>query len=291
MSQTIVYATFQANHSWDLETIRRFVEDSEMALLNIVDRSRKLPSEVRRKLIEISDEVWSFGVLSDTTASDLETAMEKGKNIRFFDIKEDGNQIREIGVADLEFGKEVKNMNNTFRRLKEYDHDMGSCGDFIEIERKWILNEVPKGFPLIIDAVCEQAYLSISPEVRIRKRAETGNVPLFFLDVKSDGTLTRNEITNPISEEKYKALKGMLEEKTVIRKIWHHFDIGNNQTMEVTIVDPGTDTEFIYAEVEFGTNEEAESFVFPIKDAVEVTDDPNYKMKNYWKKTRIEKAG
>lgn len=291
MSQAIIYATFRANHSWDLGTVQRFIENSGMALLNMEVGCRELSPAVRSRLIEASDEVWNFGVISDISAVDLEMAMKKGKNIKFFDIKENESQISEIGVSELEFGKDVKNADNTFRRLKEYDYDMGSYSDFIEIERKWILNKVPTGFPLIIDAVCEQAYLSTSPEVRIRKRTETGNVPLFFLDIKNDGILTRSEITNPISEEKYKALKAMLEGKPIIRKKWNHFDIGNNQTMEVTIVDPGTDTEFIYAEVEFKTREESELFVFPIKDAVEVTSDPNYKMKNYWKRTRIEKAG
>lgn len=169
-------------------------------------------------------------------------------------------------------------------------HDQGVDGDFTEIERKWILKRIPEGFPLIVDAICEQSYLSISPEVRLRKRAETGNAPLFFLDVKSSGTMERNEITIPISEKEVHSYALLLEGKPVIKKKWHLFDVGNGQTLEVTIVDPGTETEFIYVEVEFRTRREAENFVLPIPDAIEVTDDQNYKMKNYWKSTRIEKA-
>lgn len=199
--------------------------------------------------------------------------MAKGKNIRFFFIQHDGIEIIENSDLNLEFEDEVRGVDNTFRRLKDYVHDQGVDGDFTEIERKWILKRIPEGFPLIVDAICEQSYLSISPEVRLRKRAETGNAPLFFLDVKSSGTMERNEITIPISEKEVHSYALLLEGKPVIKKKWHLFDVGNGQTLEVTIVDPGTETEFIYVEVEFRTRREAENFVLPIPDAIEVTDD------------------
>lgn len=46
------------------------------------------------------------------------------------------------------------------------------------------------------------------------------------------------------------------------------------------------DGAFIYAEIEFETEEQARNYQPPIDDAVEVTDNPEYKMKNYWLRTR-----
>ena len=46
------------------------------------------------------------------------------------------------------------------------------------------------------------------------------------------------------------------------------------------------DGAFIYAEIEFESEEQARDYQFPIDDAIEVTDDSNYKMKNYWLRTR-----
>ena len=51
-------------------------------------------------------------------------------------------------------------------------------------------------------------------------------------------------------------------------------------------VDSGKDTEFCYGEIEFESKEEAESFKAPEWFGKEVTEDKNFKMSNYWKRTR-----
>ena len=44
---------------------------------------------------------------------------------------------------------------------------------------------------------------------------------------------------------------------------------------------------FIYAEIEFSSEEDAKNFKLPdFLDWEEVTYDENYKMKNYWNRTR-----
>lgn len=234
---------------------------------------------------------------------------ENGRNVKYFNnsdndwddaldyvdlfLENGGNMYQyELPSYSYIIDLDIFNLKNQpLEELAEYLHKMkpdrtqDMSEDFTEIERKWLLKKVPEEFPLIIDAVCEQAYLSQEPEVRIRKNAETGKQPSYFIDVKSNGSLRRTEISNSISEIKYKAMKEMLE-KPVIDKKWFLFDIDSNQPMEVTIVDPGSDTEFIYAEIEFHTEKEAKDFIFPIEDAIEVTDDMEYQMKNYWKRTR-----
>ena len=46
----------------------------------------------------------------------------------------------------------------------------------------------------------------------------------------------------------------------------------------------------MYAEVEFETEEDADNYVFPWPELIirEVTNEKEYKMKNYWKRTRLE---
>ena len=55
-------------------------------------------------------------------------------------------------------------------------------------------------------------------------------------------------------------------------------------------MDPGSESEFIYAEIEFESEEAANEFLKPDFLGEEVTNDDSYKMKNYWKRTRIEKV-
>lgn len=71
--------------------------------------------------------------------------------------------------------------------------------------------------------------------------------------------------TSPINKEQYKL---QVDEHMIV------FNNVNNNT-------------FLYAEVEFKTEDEANKYIFPFDDIVikEVTYDPKYKMKNYWKET------
>ena len=64
-----------------------------------------------------------------------------------------------------------------------------------------------------------------------------------------------------------------------------------DEQLRIDVVDRGTATEFIYAEVEFKSVEDARVFEFPFPEceAMDVTDDPEWKMSNYWKRTRINR--
>jgi adenylate cyclase len=66
----------------------------------------------------------------------------------------------------------------------------------MEIERKFLVEKIPD----LTNAQAihiEQGYLSFSPEVRIRKRDE-----IFYLTVKSDGDIAREEYEIEISLNK-----------------------------------------------------------------------------------------
>lgn len=149
----------------------------------------------------------------------------------------------------------------------------------MEIERKWILQKVPTEFRLVRNSQIEQFYVSTNPEVRLRHNPAS-NEP-FRITVKGEGTLTREEIETKVSENFYNQLKDFVG-KPPITKDYSIFNCGG-YPLAVSVVDDGV---FIYAEVEFESEEQARNFQLPIDDAIEVTENPEYKMKNYWLRTR-----
>lgn len=161
--------------------------------------------------------------------------------------------------------------------------------DFIEIERKWLLDEIPQ--MVLLDAqssVVTTYYVSTDPEVRIRKRMLDGcnEYEYFLLDIKSDGTISRDEVTIQLDEKQFNRLAQMVGRKAIIKK-YFLLTLPDGKVLEVTIVDPGSETEFIYCEVEFESEEEAGQFILPFK-GTEVTNDSYWKMKNYWKRSRVD---
>ena len=149
----------------------------------------------------------------------------------------------------------------------------------MEIERKWILQRVPTEFRLVRNAQIEQFYVSTSPEVRLRHNPAS-NEP-FRITIKGEGTLSREEIEAKVSENFYNKLKDFVG-KSPIKKDYSIFNCGG-YPLAVSVVDDGA---FIYAEVEFESEEQAHGFQLPIDDAIEVTENADYKMKNYWLRTR-----
>ena len=241
-----------------------------------------LKEKAAKKMISISDELWVFGHITTRVWDRIENAITAHKQIRFFDA-ESGIIYEQKG--DPQFEDEAASVNR-LSEIKNYMESFCENDDFNEIERKWILTKVPAEFSLILRADAEQSYLSVNPEVRLRRRTDRGCEPTHFLDIKSDGSLVRKEVSIPISGMEYDAIREV-SGKPVIKKDWHLFRLPDGRKMEVTVVDKGTENEFIYAEVEFPTKEEAENFAFPIGSAIEVTSDPIYKMKNYWLRTRV----
>lgn len=158
----------------------------------------------------------------------------------------------------------------------------------MEIERKWLIKGFPnKSFVIDYSATIDQAYLSIDPEVRIRRSTigEGSNITSScFLAIKSNGTLSRSEVEIEISEDQYEELRRFMLFEPIIKKYRVYNFAGYK--IEMSIVD----NTWYYAEVEFETEKDAEEFEFPFPNLVvkEVTDDLNFKMKNYWKYSRID---
>lgn len=155
----------------------------------------------------------------------------------------------------------------------------------LEIERKFLVDGFPNGLELLSEVYIEQGYVSFEPEVRIRKAVvrDSGKEE-YYLTIKGDGDLTRCEIETEIApafyEETAKFLGG-----NVVRKDYKKYRLGSHE-LEVSHVDAGTEWEFFYAEIEFPTEEDANTFVLPDFLGREITYDDAYKMKNFWKRTR-----
>lgn len=169
----------------------------------------------------------------------------------------------------------------------------------MEIERKWLLN----GFPEIAaydEYVVTQAYLHVDDELEVRIReavwvcstSDNGKpifpmLEKFTLSIKGKGDISRIEVEKAITEDEYNALLSMLPDdcKPVI-KDYRKYKC-NYRVLEVSLVDDN----FYYGEVEFDSERQAKEFHFPgvVRSKVisEVTEDPQYKMKNYWKRTRL----
>ena len=163
----------------------------------------------------------------------------------------------------------------------------------MEIERQWLfdINKVPERF-CFCHKDMEQSYLNLEPEVRLRKETSKSIFEpdiTYWITIKGNGDLSREEINKEITKEEYEALKriGNITEDKVIRKI--HWETYIDQyKLELNIVDKGTENEFCYGEIEFSSEEEALAFEPLDWFGEEVTYDNSYKMKNYWKRTRLE---
>lgn len=159
----------------------------------------------------------------------------------------------------------------------------------MEIERKWLI----KGFPTDMykinsERFIEQSYLYTDPEIRILHlynfNSDTHDYDHEYrLTVKSDGDLSREEIELNIPNIEYRKILDMINKKS-IQKNYRTYEFAGF-TIEMSQVD----NLFYYAEVEFKSEDEARQFTFPFSDIVikEITEDSEYKMKNYWKRTRL----
>lgn len=161
--------------------------------------------------------------------------------------------------------------------------------NFVEIERKFLLKHFPTNLLLVKEVICQQAYLSVDPEVRIRKEeVDYGDLRYIkhFITVKSDGNMIRKEVEIEISAEEFSALLDMISHIYITKHV-KVFELPNGLKLECSQVDKGMDTEFLYAEVEFHDENAAEKFEMLPEFVKEVTADSSYKMKNYWKRTRL----
>ena len=110
----------------------------------------------------------------------------------------------------------------------------------MEIEKKYLIPEIPSDLNIIKTRRIEQGYLCTDPVVRIRRDDDS-----FFLTYKSKGLMVREEYNLPLTSSAYEHLRSKIDGR-LIRKFRHVIPIDNN-----------------LAEVEFPSEEMAENFQPP----------------------------
>ena len=157
----------------------------------------------------------------------------------------------------------------------------------IEIERKFLLDGFPDAKPDQEISVEGSYIVSGTPEVRIRRYEvlsgkNEGHID-FMMTIKGDGGLTRAEVNHYISEKTYYDLIESFHLPTFHKHYQiHHVD---GREIEVCHCDGGLNEDFFYAEVEFNNEEEAMAYVWPFGEAKDITHNPYFKMKNFWRRT------
>ena len=138
----------------------------------------------------------------------------------------------------------------------------------MEIERKYLVKELPKDFERFPSALIEQVYLSKEPVIRIRKKDED-----YILTVKGKGLLSREEFELPLTKDAYLRLYEKKDGAPVTKR---RYRIPCEELVIELDVFSGKQEGLILAEVEFPSLEEAEAFIPPEWFGEEVTYDPRY---------------
>ena len=125
----------------------------------------------------------------------------------------------------------------------------------MEIERKFLLKELPSDLENYPVRHLEQGYLCTGPVVRIRKDNDK-----YELTYKAKGMMVREEYNLPLTKEAYEHLKGKIDGRLIIKK--RYMIPFEKYTIELDIF-KGELAPLTLAEVEFESEEEANSFCPP----------------------------
>jgi adenylate cyclase len=146
-------------------------------------------------------------------------------------------------------------------------------GGAIEIERKFLVPEPPSDLARWPSTAIEQGYLAIASdgtEVRLRRR--DGDAAL---TVKSAGARSRVEEEIAIDPGRFERLWPLTEGRR-IEKTRYEIPAGDGLVIELDLY-TGDLEGLVVAEVEFGSEEDADAFAPPPWLGRDVTDDPRYK--------------
>ena len=128
----------------------------------------------------------------------------------------------------------------------------------MEIERKFLVSELPDSYETLPFHQIEQAYLCTEPVVRIRRQDDE-----YFLTYKGKGLLAREEYNLPLTKESYEHLLKKADGLVLTKVRWLlPLEGRTDLTIELDIFS-GCYKGLILAEVEFPTIEDADSFTPP----------------------------
>jgi adenylate cyclase len=142
----------------------------------------------------------------------------------------------------------------------------------IEIERKFIVNNLPASLADLTGAAIRQGYIIVAEGgVELRIRQKQGR---FFQTIKAGEGLTRTEIEIELSQEQFRQLWPHTQGRRV-SKTRYTLPVGNH-TAELDRFD-GDLAGLVLVEVEFPTVDASRQFSPPPWFGADVTEDRRYK--------------
>lgn len=139
----------------------------------------------------------------------------------------------------------------------------------MEIERKYLVKNLPVNLEQYPCRHIAQGYLNTDPVVRIRRSDDT-----YTLTYKGKGLMVREEYNLPLNAESFEHLKRKID-GILIEKRRYLIPFADKYTIELDIFE-GSLAPLQLAEVEFETEEEANAFVPPSWFGEDVTFSTDY---------------
>ncbi|MBC7959702.1 MAG: CYTH domain-containing protein [Vallitaleaceae bacterium] len=136
----------------------------------------------------------------------------------------------------------------------------------MEIEKKFLIQELPFDISRYPHQTISQGYVSTSPVIRIRQKNT-----LYFLTCKSKGLMAREEFEVEISKEEFLRLQSKIDHH-MIQKERYYIPLGNELQIELDLFE-GFLKGLTMAEVEFPSMEAAYAFTPPLWFGKELTED------------------
>jgi len=143
----------------------------------------------------------------------------------------------------------------------------------VEIERKFLVKELPDNLQSYENQEIIQGYISIDPTIRLRKSNDE-----YFLTIKSKGHLKREEMEFPLTKEQFENLWPKVDSATIY-KTRYNIPLENNLVAELDVYHKNLNG-LLTVEVEFESEKASEKFVPPEWFGKDVTHDSRYKNNN-----------
>ena len=161
----------------------------------------------------------------------------------------------------------------------------------MEIERKYLVKNMPADLDQYSHSVIEQGYLCHNPTVRIRKmdddyiltyKSKVGPVG----EERADRARVSNEVELPLTKEAYMHLRNKVDGNLIYKKRFY-IPLDDGLTSELDIFD-GHLAGFVMLEVEFPSEEASYDFEPPAWFGKELTGDKRFSNYNLSKLSGID---
>lgn len=144
--------------------------------------------------------------------------------------------------------------------------------EFVEIEKKYLINSIPMSLDSFPSKTMRQGYIECkdeSVEVRLRQEGDS-----FVQTIKKGGGSKRLEVNIPISEQQFNVLWPLTQGKRINKK--RFFIRQDTYTIELDVY-KGLQFDLMTADVEFESTEAADAFTPPDWFGREITSESQYR--------------